>query len=141
MALAVVVEGVEKESITIVTTTLKGRVTIMELIHQILREPLHLKKYQLLFKLMYGTKQRRINNNDDSDITAILNVLGSTIDTLQDTVSLITDYHIDNGGGNNNNGGNKNGENLHRMSMVVEIIDLIAATLAKIRENVEYFLT
>ena len=45
----VVVEAVEEEAIRIVTTTMEGRITIMELIHQILQETLHLKKSQLLF--------------------------------------------------------------------------------------------
>ena len=53
----------------------------------------------------------RLNNNNDSDITARVNDLGSTIETLQDTVSQITDYQTDNGVGNNNSGGNKNGGN------------------------------
>ena len=53
-ALTVVVEAVEEESIKILKTTMEGRITIMELINQILRETLHLKKSQLLFKLMYG---------------------------------------------------------------------------------------
>ena len=44
----------EEEAITIVTTKMEGRITIMELIHQILQETLHLKKSQLLFKLMYA---------------------------------------------------------------------------------------
>ena len=39
----VVVGAVEEEAIIIVTTTMEGRITIMELIHQILREILHLK--------------------------------------------------------------------------------------------------
>ena len=33
------------------------------------------------------TKRRRLNNNDDSDITSRVNDLGSTIETLQETVS------------------------------------------------------
>ena len=53
----------------------------------------------------------RINNNDDSDIKTRLNVSGSTIETLKDTVSRINDDQIENGGGNNNSGGNKNGVN------------------------------
>ena len=52
---AVVVESVEEEVITIVTTTIEGRITIIELIYWILRGTLHLNKYQLLFKLMCGT--------------------------------------------------------------------------------------
>ena len=32
-----------------------------------------------------------LDNNDASDITARVNALGSTIETLQDTVSRITD--------------------------------------------------
>ena len=55
VAVVVVVEAVEEYAIIIVTTTMEGRITIMELIHQILRETLHLKKSQLLFKIMYGT--------------------------------------------------------------------------------------
>ena len=51
----VVVEYVEKETSTIVTTTIEGRTTAMKLIHWILQITLHLKKFQLLFKLMYGT--------------------------------------------------------------------------------------
>ena len=51
----VMVEAVEEEAITIVTTTTEGRITIMELIHRTLRETLHLNKSQLLFKIMYGT--------------------------------------------------------------------------------------
>ena len=54
VAVAAVVEAVEEELITIYTTTTKGRITTMELIHQILRRNLHLKKSQFLFKLMYG---------------------------------------------------------------------------------------
>ena len=45
----------EVDPITIVTTTMEGRITIMELIHKILRETLHLKKSQLLFNIMHGT--------------------------------------------------------------------------------------
>ena len=50
-----------------------------------------------------STKRRRINNNDDGDITARVNALGSTIKTLQDTVSQITDNQTggENHGGNN----------------------------------------
>ena len=55
MDVAVMVVEVEEESITIVTTTMEGRITIMEVIHQISREKFHLKKSRLLFKLMYGT--------------------------------------------------------------------------------------
>ena len=55
VAVAVVVEAVEEYAIIIVTTTMEGRITIMELIHQILRENLHLNESRLLFKLMYGT--------------------------------------------------------------------------------------
>ena len=51
---AVMVDALEEEAIAIVTTTMEGRITIMELIHQILQENLHLKKFQILFKLMYG---------------------------------------------------------------------------------------
>ena len=51
----VVVESVEEETSTIVTTTIEGRTTAMKLIHWILQITLHLKKFQLLFKLMYGT--------------------------------------------------------------------------------------
>ena len=57
------------------------------------------------------TKQRRLNNNDDGDITARVNYLYSNIENLQDTVSQITDNQTDNGGGNNNSGDNKNGGN------------------------------
>ena len=55
VSVAIVVEAVEEEAITIVTTTMEVSITIMELIHWILRGNLHLKKYQLLFKLIYGT--------------------------------------------------------------------------------------
>ena len=55
VAVAVVVETVEEEAIKIFTTTIEGRITIMELIHWILQGTLHMKKSQLLFKLMYGT--------------------------------------------------------------------------------------
>ena len=55
MAVAVVAEAVEEEVITIVTTTIECRITIMELIYHILRGTLHLEKSQLLFKVMYGT--------------------------------------------------------------------------------------
>ena len=55
MAVAVMVEAVVEEAITIVTTTMEGRIIIMELIHHILREILHLNKSQLLFHLIYGT--------------------------------------------------------------------------------------
>ena len=51
---AVLVEAMEEEGITIVKTTIEGRITIMELIYQILQGTLHLNKSQLLFKLMYG---------------------------------------------------------------------------------------
>ena len=54
------------------------------------------------------TKLRRLNNNNDGDITARLNALGSNIETLQDNVSKITDDQIENSGGNNN-GENSNG--------------------------------
>ena len=37
--------------------------------------------------------------------------MGSTIETLQYTVSRINDYQTDNGGGNNKSRGNKNGGN------------------------------
>ena len=47
--------AVEEEAITIVTTTMEGRIKIMELIHKILQETLHLKKSWILFKIMYGT--------------------------------------------------------------------------------------
>ena len=52
--MAVLVEAVEEEAITIVTTTMEGRIKIMELIHKILQETLHLKKSWILFKIMYG---------------------------------------------------------------------------------------
>ena len=55
VAVAVVVEAVEEEAIAIVTTKMGGRIKIMELIHHILQETLHQKKYWILFKLMYGT--------------------------------------------------------------------------------------
>ena len=55
MAVVVVVEAMEKEAIIIVTTTIEGRIKIMELIHRILRGNLHLKKSQHLFKLTFGT--------------------------------------------------------------------------------------
>ena len=55
VAVAVVVETVEEEAIKIFTTTIEGRITIMELIHWILQGTLHMKNSQLLFKLMYGT--------------------------------------------------------------------------------------
>ena len=38
-----------------------------------------------------------------------------------------------NGWGDNNSKDNANGEKMHRMEMVAEIIDLIAATFAEIR--------
>ena len=65
--------------------------------------------------------------------------MSSTIETLQDTVSIITDEQTYNDVGNNN-GGNKNMggkitvesikmvERMHILAMVVEIIYLIAAT-------------
>ena len=55
VSVSFVVVAVEEEAITIVTTTMEGRITIMELIHKILRETLHLKKSQLLFNIMHGT--------------------------------------------------------------------------------------
>ena len=55
-----------------------------------------------------STKRRRLNNNDDGDITARINALGSSIETLQNTVSIITDDQTYNGGGNNHSGGNNN---------------------------------
>ena len=55
VAVAVVVESVEEEVITIVTTTIEGRITIIEFIYWILQGTLHLNKYQLLFKIMCGT--------------------------------------------------------------------------------------
>ena len=55
VAVAVVVESVEEEVITIVTTTIEGRITIIEFIYWILRGTLHLNNYQLLFKIMCGT--------------------------------------------------------------------------------------
>ena len=97
------------------------------------------------------TKQRSINNNDDGDITARVDYLGSTIETLEDTVSLITDDQTYNGGGkkdggnnieggNNNIGGNNNGGKMHIMEMVAETIDVIAETLEEVREDVNNFL-
>ena len=65
--------------------------------------------------------------------------MSSTIETLQDTVSIITDEQTYNDVGNNN-GGNKNMggkitvesitmvERMHILAMVVEIIYLIAET-------------
>ena len=53
------------------------------------------------------TNRKRLNNNDDGDIRARVNDLVSTIKTLQDTVSQITDNQTDNGGYNNSSGGNK----------------------------------
>ena len=44
---AVMVEAVEEEAITIVTTKMEGKITIKELIHQILRENLHVKRVDL----------------------------------------------------------------------------------------------
>ena len=55
VSVAVVVEVVEEVEITIVTTTMEGRITVMKLIHQILRGALNRKKSHLLFKIMYGT--------------------------------------------------------------------------------------
>ena len=55
VSVAIVVEAFEEEAITTITKQLGGIITIIELIHQILQENLHLKKSQLLFKLMYGT--------------------------------------------------------------------------------------
>ena len=55
VSVVVVVGAVEEHRITIITTTMEGRITIMELIHQILQENLHLNKSQLLFNLMHGT--------------------------------------------------------------------------------------
>ena len=77
--------------------------------------------------------------------------MGSTIETLEDTVSLITDDQTYNGGGkkdggnnieggNNNIGGNNNGGKMHIMEMVAEIIDVIAETLEEVREDVNNFL-
>ena len=54
VAVAVVVEAMKQEVITIVTTIMEGRIAIMDLIHQILQETLHLKKSWILFKIMYG---------------------------------------------------------------------------------------
>ena len=54
VSVEVVVEAVDEEEITIVTTAMEGRIKNMELIHHILRETLHLKEFWLLFKLMYG---------------------------------------------------------------------------------------
>ena len=55
VAMEVLVVAVEEESITIATTKIKVRITIMELIHQILQGNFHLNKSQILFKLMYET--------------------------------------------------------------------------------------
>ena len=77
--------------------------------------------------------------------------MGSTIETLHNTVSQMTDDQIDICGGNNNGvnnnrgcnnkiGVNNNGRKIRRMEMVVEIIYLIAATLAAVREDVDLFL-
>ena len=61
-----------------------------------------------LYSRLTKDKAKRLNNNDDGDVTARVNALGSNIGTLQNTVSRITDYQTYNGGGNNN-GGNDNG--------------------------------
>ena len=53
----VMVEAVEEEAITIVTTTTEGRITIMELIHWILQENLHLM-YGTIFVLNKGQSKR-----------------------------------------------------------------------------------
>ena len=53
VVMVVLVEAVEEEGITIVITTIEGRITIMELIYLILRGTLHLKKSQLLFNIMH----------------------------------------------------------------------------------------
>ena len=95
--------------------------------------------------------RRRLNNHFDGDITARVNDLGSTIETLEDTLSRITDDQTDNGGGNkdgrNNIGGGKNtiavsnnGGKMHRMKMVAEIKDVIAATLAAMQQYMDKFL-
>ena len=81
-----------------------------------------------------------LNNNDDGDITARVNALGSTVETLQETVSQTTDDQTENGGGNNNSEGNKMVETMHIMEMVVETIDLISATLAAVKEGVDHYL-
>ena len=94
---------------------------------------------------------RRINNNDDSYIIARVNDLGSIIETLQETVSWITDDPTDNGegnnngennngGGNNNSGRNKNVGKMHTIAMLVEILDLIATTLSAVQEKVDHFI-
>ena len=51
----VVLKALEEEIITIVQTIIEERFTTMKLIYRILRVTLHLKQYQLLFKLMNGT--------------------------------------------------------------------------------------
>ena len=104
-------KAVEEDSITIVNKKMEGRITITELMHQILRETSALIQANVWDDIFaeQRTKGRRLNNNDDDDITAIVNDLGSSIETLQDTVSRITDDQKDNGGGNNNNVGNNNG--------------------------------
>ena len=63
--------------------------------------------------------------------------MGSTIETLQDTVSRINEDQINNGGGNTNRGGNKMVKKMHRMAVVVEIIDLTAETLESVLEDMD----
>ena len=55
VAVAVMVKAVEEEAIKIVKTKMENRITIMDLIQQILQENLHLNNSQLLFKIMYRT--------------------------------------------------------------------------------------
>ena len=55
VVVVVMVEAMEEEKIKIVKTTMEVRITIMDLIHQILLENLHLRKSWLLFKVMFGT--------------------------------------------------------------------------------------
>ena len=54
-------------------------------------------------------KKMNLNNNDDGDITARVNALGSTIEYLQVVFIQITDDHTYNGGVNNNGGNNNRG--------------------------------
>ena len=82
----------------------------------------------------------RLNNNDDGDIISRVNSLVPTIETLQDTVSRIRDDHTDNGGGKYNSGGNNIGEKIHRMAMMAEKIDIIAATSVAVQEDVDHYL-
>ena len=53
----------------------------------------------------------RLNDNYDGYITARVNALGSTIETLQDNVSWISNGHTENVGRNNNSASNNNDGN------------------------------